>query len=94
MVTEREQRKYPRVGYDMPLSFSVSVLEFADLKRVEALGRLVDESEEGMGLLTDTRLEPGRIIKVKRKDGRFLPAQVMWVGEIDGRYRIGVLFYK
>jgi len=94
MVTEREQRKYPRVGYDMPLSFSVSVLEFADLKRVEAFGHLVDRSEAGMGLLTEMRLEPGHVIRIKSEDGSFMPAQVMWVGEIEGRYRIGVLFYK
>jgi hypothetical protein len=94
MVNEREQRKYPRVGYDMPLSFSVSVLEFADFRRVEAFGHLMDRSEEGMGLLTDVRLEPGHVIKIKGEDGSFVPAQVMWVGEIDGRYRVGVLLYK
>jgi hypothetical protein len=94
MVREKEQRKYPRIGYDMPLSFSLSVLEFADLKRIEAFGYLMDKSEEGMGLLTEVRLEPGHIIKIRSEDGSFIPAQVMWVGEIEGKYRVGVLLYK
>lgn len=78
----------------MPFRFSLSILEFTDLKRVEAFGTMVDNSETGIGFVTDVRLEPGHIIRIEREDGSIVSAEVMWTGEIEGKYRVGVLVYK
>jgi len=94
MIDQRDRREYVRTGYDMPISFSLSILEFTDFKTVEAYGRIVDKSENGLGISTDYPLEPGHVIRIRNDDGSFMTASVKWVGEIDGKYRIGVLLYK
>ncbi len=94
MAENNERRRHTRIGNDMPVSFSVSIGEFTDLKQVEAYGNLLDSSEEGLGFYTDVRLEPGSIIKVKNADDSFVTANVMWITEIEGKYRVGVLIYK
>lgn len=88
------KRKYPRRAYDMLLSFSLSVLEFTDLKHIEASGKSVDISEAGLGFLTDFPLEPGHVIRIKNDNASFMTASVKWIGEMDGRYRAGVFLYK
>ena len=94
MIGRNDRRKQARIGYDMPLSFSVSILDFTNVKPVEVSGHCVDKSEEGLGFLTDFLLEPGQVIRVKKVDGSYISALVKWVGEIDGKYRVGILFYK
>jgi hypothetical protein len=94
MAENSGKRKHTRIGYDMPLSFSLSIVEFTNLKRVEAYGDIVDRSEEGLGFITDFQLEPGHILRLKNENDTFVTARVMWVGEIDGKYRVGVLIYK
>ena len=89
-----DRRKHARIGYDMPLSFSVSILDFTNLKTVEAFGHGVDKTEDGLGLFTDFPLEPGQVIRLKKGDGSFITASVKWVGKIDGKFRVGILFYK
>ena len=90
----RDRRKRARIGYDMPLSFSVSILDFTNSGPVEASGHGVDKSEDGLGFFTDFPLEPGQVIRIKKGDGSFVSALVKWVGKIDGKYRVGILFYK
>lgn len=94
MAENSERRRHMRIGYDMPLTFSLSILEFTNLKRVEAYGNVVDRSEEGIGFFTDFQLEPGHIIRMKDENDSFVTAKVKWVGEIDGKYHVGVLIYK
>ena len=94
MTENNERRKHTRIGNDMPVSFFQSVGEFTDLKQVEAFGTLLDSSEEGIGFFTDVRLEPGNIIEIKNEDDSFVTARVMWMSEIEGKYRVGVLIYK
>jgi hypothetical protein len=94
MTENNEKRKHTRIGNDMPVSFSLSMVEFTDLKQVEAYGTLLDSSEEGIGFFTDVRLEPGNVIGIKNEDDSFVTAKVMWISEIEGKYRIGVLIYK
>ena len=60
MTENNERRKHTRIGNDMPLSFSLSMTEFTNLKQVEAYGTMLDRSEEGLGFFTDVRLEPGQ----------------------------------
>ena len=90
----KDRRKQPRIGYDMPLLFSVSILDFTNLKPVEVFGHSVDKTGDGLGFFTDFPLEPGHVIRIKKNDGSYITASVKWVGEIDGRYRVGVLLYN
>jgi hypothetical protein len=94
MTENNERRKHTRIGNDMPFSFSLSIGQFTDLKRVEAFGTLLDSSEEGRGFYTDVRLKPGNDIRIRNEDDSFVTAKVMWVSEIEGKYRVGVLIYK
>ena len=79
MTENSERRKHTRIGNDMPLSFSLSIGEFTDLKRVEAFGTLLDSSDEGRGFYTDVRLEPGNDIRIKNEDNSFVTAKVFCV---------------
>ena len=94
MIYPDDRRKHPRIGYDMRLSFSVSILDFTNLKPVEISGNALDKSEDGLGFVTEFPLEPGPVIRLTQGDGSFITASVKWVGEIDGKYRVGILFYK
>ncbi|MDH4231460.1 MAG: hypothetical protein OEW04_05445 [Nitrospirota bacterium] len=94
MTDHKEKRKYPRIGCDMPMTFSLSVLDFANFKSVMSKGNIVDKSDEGYGFFTDTRLEPGTMIRIRKEDDSYIFAMVKWVGEIEGKYRVGVLIYK
>jgi hypothetical protein len=94
MTCPNDRRRQARIGYDMPLSFSVSILDFTNLKSAGVSGTGVDKSEDGLGFSTDFPLEPGQVIRIKQGDGSFITASVRWLGEIEGKYRVGVLFYK
>lgn len=78
----------------MPVEFSVSMDEFAQLDTVTARGEGVDISEEGMGFVTDFRVEPGHLLRIENSDGTSQTAEVRWVGAIEGKYRVGVIFYR
>ncbi len=94
MGYESERRKQKRIGYDMPFEYSLSILEFKELRRVSASARGIDFSEEGMGFFTDILLEPGHVLRIRNSDGSSQTAMVRWVGEFDGKVRVGVLLYK
>ncbi len=94
MVDYKEKRKFPRIGCDMPMTFTMSVMDFANIKSVAASATLSDISQEGYGFFTDFKLEPGTVIRIKRDDDTYVLAKVKWVGEIEGKYRVGVLIYK
>jgi hypothetical protein len=94
MAEAKDRRKHTRIGNDMPLSFPVSILEFTNLNNDVSYGTVVDKSDEGVGFVTDVRLEPGNIIRIQNEDDSFVTAEVRWVGAIEGKYRVGVLIYK
>ena len=94
MTGNNERRKQTRIGNDMPVSVSLSMGEFTSLEHIEAYGTMLDSSEKGMGFLTDVRLDPGSIIRVRKEDGSFVTAKVMWINEMEEKYRVGVLIYK
>ncbi len=94
MAENSEKRRHVRIGCDMPLSFSLSILEYRNLKHVEACGNIVDRSGAGMGFFTDFQLEPGHILRLKDENDSFIAAKVKWVSETDGKYRAGVFIYK
>ncbi len=90
----QERRKHERIGYDMPVEYTLSVLEFGDLEKLDLTGMGIDISGGGLGFFTDYRLQPGHVIRIRDRAGSQRPAVVRWVAELDGRFRVGVLFYK
>ena len=94
MTNNNEKRKHKRIGYDMPFEYSLSILEFKELRKVTASAKGIDVSDEGMGFFTDFLLEPGHVLRFKNGDGSFQTAKVRWVGEFEGKVRVGVLLYK
>lgn len=94
MESSADKRKQPRIGYDMPIEFSMSVLEFGNPNLVYFTGRGIDRSDTGLGFITEVQLETGYVIEIKQEDGSYQTAEVQWVGELDGRLRVGVLLYN
>lgn len=94
LESPKGRRKHVRIGFDMPVEFSVSVLEFGNLRKLDLMGKGKDISEQGLGFLTDYPLVPGHVIRLKNIDGSPLTAVVKWIAEMDGRFRVGVLFHK
>ncbi|MDA8082750.1 MAG: hypothetical protein M0024_03710 [Nitrospiraceae bacterium] len=78
----------------MPIEFSMNVLEFGSPNPVSFTGRGIDRSENGLGFVTSFKLEPGFVIEIRQEDGSVRTAEVQWVGELDGRLRVGVLLYN
>jgi len=94
MAAFPEKRRSPRIGYDMPVEFSASVLEFGNPNLVYSSGQGIDISDKGLGFITELHLAQGSRIEIKQEDGSFQTAEVRWVGELDGRLRVGVLLYN
>lgn len=90
----KERRKHRRRGYDMPVQYTLSVLEFGDLQNLDLFGMGVDMSDEGMGFSTDYPLQSGDFVKIRNGGGSYRPAVVRWVAELDGKFRVGVIFYN
>ncbi|MEW6108608.1 MAG: PilZ domain-containing protein [Nitrospirota bacterium] len=94
MAPAYERRKHERRGYEMPLEYSLSVVEFKKLQKVNSSGTAVDISDEGIGFLTSFPLEPGHILRIKKEADSFQTAMVRWVGKFEEKFRVGVLLYK
>ncbi|MFO0753442.1 MAG: PilZ domain-containing protein [Thermodesulfovibrionales bacterium] len=54
-------------------------------------GSIIDMSENGVGILTDTLLEPGMLLKFKNFKESSMGV-VMWTLNSGSRYRIGLKF--
>ena len=89
-----EKRKFIRIGYDMPLEFSMTVMDFGDPQMVDFAGRGMDTCDKGLGFLTAHNPGPGPFLSLKWEDGSCQRAEVKWVGELDGRLRVGILLYN
>jgi hypothetical protein len=93
-MSHADKRRHPRIGYDMPVEFSMSVLEFGNPNLVYFSGCGMDRSDTGLGFVTAVHLEKGYRIEIKQEDGSYQAAEVRWVGELDGKLRVGVLLYN
>jgi len=93
-MTGNERRRYPRKGSEIPVEYSLSVLEFRELKKVRGRGIATDISDKGMGLITDYPLEPGHVLVLSNSDRNLFPkiAIVRWVSKLSDSYRIGLEF--
>jgi hypothetical protein len=97
MVRKNEKRSVTRYPYGEPLEFQLRRIQTDTGKLIQGEGGGLDISTKGMGLITDTPLTTGEIIKLS------LPAhpnripvpvlcEVRWVKLEGGKYRAGVLF--
>jgi len=88
-----EKRQFERRPFVETIGYSVSVLEFRELRRLNLRAETVDISEAGLGIITDYPLEPGYVLRfssgIDQKAGI-----VRWTRKIadDSRYRVGVRF--
>ncbi len=58
-----DRRKYPRSVCDLPVGFSLTVLESYELKKLSAEGIFTDISRGGACLATEFPLEAGHVLK-------------------------------
>jgi hypothetical protein len=56
------KRRSARKPWVQEIRYSVSVLEFKELKRLNLSGDVVDISEEGLGIQTHYPIEPGHVL--------------------------------
>lgn len=94
MASAFDKRRNYRKEQSMSFDYSLSVLNFKTLQKVNSTGSTIDISDEGMGFYTDFQLEPGHILKIKSSSDSFRTAMVRWVAELEGRFRVGVYLYK
>jgi len=75
-----DKRRYPRKNLEMPVTYSVSVLEFREMKKIHRTAMTIDVSEKGLGLITDYPLEKGHVLIVSNGDSPYFPkiAIVRW----------------
>ncbi|MBI4687266.1 MAG: PilZ domain-containing protein [Nitrospirae bacterium] len=58
-----DRRKYPRGVCNLPVGFSLTVLESYELKKLSAEGKCIDISRGGACLATSFPLEEGHVLK-------------------------------
>ncbi|MCC6345865.1 MAG: PilZ domain-containing protein [Nitrospirales bacterium] len=91
---KRDKRGHRREPQQETIAFAVvgsfdgrkEFLPESDIK-----GSIIDMSENGVGILTDTLLEPGMLLKFKnfKESGMGV---VMWTLNSGSRYRVGLKF--
>lgn len=85
-----ERRRYPRIVYNA--SFEYTFIG----KRIKTFkpGVSVDISESGVGIVSDTDLEPGQMIIIKEIDNpqEYKVAVVKWSMKIGNKCRAGLMF--
>lgn len=86
-----EKRQFERKFFREEVHFTVSVLDFMELKKLELKGIGIDISNTGLGMRTDYPLEPGHVLRfsngIAKKSGL-----VRWSEKTEDRYRIGIQF--
>lgn len=86
-----EKREFERRSFTQDIQYSVTVLDFKDLKRLSLRGDIIDMSDAGMGIKTDYPLEPGHVLTFDSDIGH-KAGIVEWSTLIDNGYRVGVKF--
>lgn len=87
-----EKRKLARVPTSMEFGYSVTILDYKNLRKVESRGVAVDRSKAGMGFVTEYPLEPGHVVRINSPEISSQPFMVKWVRSISGNYRVGGIF--
>lgn len=89
-----EKRRSPRETYAGEINYSLSVLEFEILKRLELTGLGFDISLSGVGMITDYPVENGHVLKfnsgIEQKVGI-----VRWSrNSVYNLYATGIQFFQ
>lgn len=94
MKNSSDKRRQGRQAASETVRFSV-VGSFSGQKEYppqpEKAGTIVDTSEHGLGILTDTPLEPGMLLRLDGSTGPVVGV-VMWTVDMGSRYRIGLKY--
>ncbi|MBM4140072.1 MAG: hypothetical protein FJ242_01040 [Nitrospira sp.] len=88
----KERRRIKRIKYHGLIDFSVSVLEFKELKRLNLNGTGIDINDAGIGIHVDYPLESGHVLRfngIGQKAGI-----VKWSMKFGNTYRIGIIFVQ
>lgn len=87
-----EKREFERRAVMQSIQYSVTVLDFRDLRRVSLNGEVVDISDSGMGIKTDFPLEPGHVLRFNSGIGH-KAGIVKWSMVVNNNgYRVGIKF--
>jgi len=87
-----EKRGLERRTVMQSIRYSVTVLDFRDLRKLSLTGNIVDISDVGMGIETDFPLEPGHVLTFNDNIGR-LAGIVEWSSRAQNNgYRVGIRF--
>lgn len=89
-----EKRIYPRRSLEIPVEYSMSILEFREMKKIHLKGMTTDISDKGLGLVTEYPLEPGHVLVVNNCSRTLFQktAIVRWTKPIDASFRVGLEF--
>lgn len=87
-----EKRASERIPYDQLVDFSVSVLQFEELKSLSFKAEGIDISRTGLAVRMDYPLEPGHVLKFNDEIGH-KAGVVKWGRKTDNSaYRFGIKF--
>ena len=86
------QRRYERKPCDDPLEFTVLHMDVSDLKRIRSMGKMIDSSEGGIGLMTEFPLQSGHVLEWhdKHHKGHLHIGLVKWSRKQNEHYRAGL----
>lgn len=85
-----DRRRFERRPYNETIDFSVSVLEFKELKRLNLNGTGIDINDAGIGIQVDYPLESGHVLRFNGKGQK--TGIVKWSMKSGNSYRIGIIF--
>ncbi|MBI5026933.1 MAG: PilZ domain-containing protein [Nitrospirae bacterium] len=91
-----ERRSYPRQSYELPLKYSLSILDVFDLKKVVSTGVSLDISRKGLGIYADFPVENGHVLRFIENTSKDMKekklAIVRWVKRDGKKLRAGLEF--
>lgn len=61
---EPEKRKYQRQPVSEETSFTMSVLDFGEVKRINGSALMLNKSKDGACIKTTVVLEPGHVLRI------------------------------
>jgi hypothetical protein len=86
------RRFLERRSHNETIDFSVSVLEFKELKRLNLNGTGIDINDAGIGIQVDYPLEPGHVLRFNRIGQK--TGIVKWSMKSGNPYRVGIKFLQ
>ncbi|MBI5410010.1 MAG: hypothetical protein HZA14_11640 [Nitrospirae bacterium] len=84
-----EKRKYQRQSASKEISFTTSLLDFGEMRRVNGSALTLNKSKGGACIKTTIALEPGHVLRIL-SDSRMRVAVVKWTKIEDYYYIAGL----